>query len=344
MKSLIAISCAAFMVCSLVSAEAAPKAAAPAKPAEITKGAKSEKPAELILVHKYAPNWRTVFKTELTITQDTPDGKVTIENKYDMVRLVTAVAESGDISRTTTSENIQMTVNGEKVPQKDDAPVQKAMTVLKPDGTLVSVSWEGYGDMNDQAKAIQTRKALAIQPIFSDKPIVKGLKWKKELKAGLLPGSVAATAEYEVMDTAKQGDVPAVQLKYSYVESGDKPLSYKGDLVIEASSGDIIKLDITIQNFPMGGDGVADAKLKWERTEAKLATAAEEKKKDKTIEEITKDYKKLEGAMVVYRKTETGNKDTIYLEVPEDKLGLNMLLQCTLAAVPVAEHLSRATQ
>lgn len=332
MKSLFAVSCAVVMACSFVSAKPAPKPAAPAKPAAATKDEKTEQPAQLVLIHKYAPNWRTVFKTELTITQDTPDGKVTIENKYDIIRLVTAAPEGGDISRTTTSENIQMTVNGEKVPSKDDAPVQKAMTVIKSDGTFVSASWEGYGDMNDQAKAIQARKALALQPIFTDKPIVKGLKWKKELKAGLLPGSVAATSEYEVVDTAKQGDIPAVQIKYNYTESGNKPLSYQGDMVIEASSGDIIKLDVVIKNFPMGGDGVADAKLKWERTEAKLATAADEKKKDKTIEEITKDFKKLEGAMVVYRKTDTGNKETIYLEVPMAKLDKHLLLQCTLSS------------
>ncbi len=332
MKSLFAVSCAIVMACSLVSAKPAPKPAAPAKPVAATKDAKPDQPTSLVLIHKYAPNWRTVYKTELTITQDTPEGKATIENHYDIVRLVTAVAEGGDISRTTTSENVQMTVNGEKVPQKDDAPVQKAMTVIKRDGTFVSASWEGYGDMNDQAKAIQARKALALQPIFTDKPIVKGLKWKKELKAGLLPGSVAATSEYEVVDTAKQGDIPAVQLKYKYTESGNKPISYQGDMVIEASSGDIIKLDVVITNFPMGGDAVADAKLKWERTDAKLATAADEKKKDKTIEEITKDFKKLDGAMTLYRKTETGNKDTIYLEVPEAKLGKNLLLQCTLSS------------
>jgi hypothetical protein len=57
----------------------------------------------------------------------------------------------------------------------------------------------------------------------------------------------------------------------------------------------------------------------------------EEKKepeKPKTIDELTKDFTKTEGLVTIYRQTKD-KKDTVYLEIPESRLGKLMLIQIT---------------
>ncbi len=63
----------------------------------------------------------------------------------------------------------------------------------------------------------------------------------------------------------------------------------------------------------------------------------EEPKKDKTIDEVVKDYEKLPGLLTLYRKKEAG-KDTIYAEVREDQLGKLMMLQTT-ASTGDSDHI-----
>jgi len=53
-----------------------------------------------------------------------------------------------------------------------------------------------------------------------------------------------------------------------------------------------------------------------------------EPEKPKTIDDITKEFTKQTGLFTVYRQTK-GTSDTIYLEIPEAKLGKLMLLQVT---------------
>ena len=54
------------------------------------------------------------------------------------------------------------------------------------------------------------------------------------------------------------------------------------------------------------------------------------KKKEKTIEEVTKDFEKLEGLFTLYRKKEA-TKDTIYMEIRRDQLEKLFFLQATVS-------------
>ncbi len=58
---------------------------------------------------------------------------------------------------------------------------------------------------------------------------------------------------------------------------------------------------------------------------------AKEPEKPKTIEEVTKDFKKMEGIVTLYRQTKE-KKDTVYMEVPETRLDKMMLIQITAAS------------
>jgi hypothetical protein len=54
-----------------------------------------------------------------------------------------------------------------------------------------------------------------------------------------------------------------------------------------------------------------------------------EPRKEKTIDEVVKDYDKLPGLLTLYRKKEASGKETIYAEIREDQLGKLFFLQAT---------------
>lgn len=58
---------------------------------------------------------------------------------------------------------------------------------------------------------------------------------------------------------------------------------------------------------------------------------AKEPEKPKNIDETTKDFQKMEGLVTIYRQTKD-KKDTVYMELPEEKLDKLMLIQITSAS------------
>lgn len=58
---------------------------------------------------------------------------------------------------------------------------------------------------------------------------------------------------------------------------------------------------------------------------------AKEPEKPKTIDEVTKDFKKMDGIVTLYRQTKD-KKDTVYMEIPESRLDKMMLIQITSAS------------
>lgn len=58
------------------------------------------------------------------------------------------------------------------------------------------------------------------------------------------------------------------------------------------------------------------------------AEAPKQPEKPKTIDELTKDFTKMEGLVTLYRQTKDG-ADTVYMEIPETRYGKLMLIQIT---------------
>jgi len=58
---------------------------------------------------------------------------------------------------------------------------------------------------------------------------------------------------------------------------------------------------------------------------------AKEPEKPKTIDDLTKDFTKMEGLVTLYRQYKD-KKDTVYMEIPEDRFGKLMLIQITSAS------------
>src|SRR5436190_1729259 len=63
-------------------------------------------------------------------------------------------------------------------------------------------------------------------------------------------------------------------------------------------------------------------------SQAKDQDKPKEPEKPKNIDEVTKDFTKMDGLVILYRQTKD-KKDTLYMEVPESRFGKLMLIQVT---------------
>jgi hypothetical protein len=242
---------------------------------------------------------------------------------------VTAVSPSGDVTEENVDESSEFSVGGQKMPSPE-TPKNTTTTVIHPDGTLAS-----YKDSNPDADKNKTSVRLypADNPIFRKEPIGVGDKWSHEFKADTDLGLHAGKADYETLAFEKVNNIDAVKLKISYQETeGAHPLHSTGTLWVEKTSGDVVKSDVDYENIPFGEEagGNVSGTMHSERTEGNPleGAKADAKPKDKTIDEVVKDYEKQTGLFTLYSKRE-GTRDTIYLEIKESQLDQPMLMEVT---------------
>ncbi|MDW8103578.1 MAG: zinc-dependent metalloprotease [Armatimonadota bacterium] len=295
---------------------------------------------KVTLQYKAQKGQKMTYRLEADLSSEFGGQKINVVIKQTSVDEILDVSASGDITRQSVDEEVEITVNGQKMPAPEQATKRRTITVTKPDGTLVSVRWEGGDEPSEAERKAQMRLMQATQIVFSPNPVGVGDKWTREYKEDAEKGTPNAVAEYELLALEKTKGVDAAKLRYVYRETGrEKNLTLQGEVWVEVASGDIVVLNLKAENFPFAPSDQAptfSGTLRAERTggspvggAAAAAQPAEApKKKEKTIEEVVKDFEKIEGLFTLYRKKEAG-KDTIYMEVREDQLDKLMLLQVT---------------
>lgn len=296
---------------------------------------------KVALQYKAQKGQKMTYRLEADLSSEFGGQKINVLIKQTSVDEILDVSASGEITRQSVDEEVEMTVNGQKMPASEESSKRRTITVTKPDGTLVSVKWEGGREPTEAERKAQMRLMQATQIVFSPNPVGVGDKWTREYKEDADKGTPSAVAEYELLALEKAKGVDTAKLRYTYRETGrEKNMSLQGEVWVEVASGDIVVLNLDVENFPFAPSEQAptfSGKLRAERTggspiggaAAAAQPAAEApKKKEKTIEEVVKDYEKIEGLFALYRKKETG-KETIYMEIREDQLDKLMLLQVT---------------
>jgi hypothetical protein len=303
-----------------------------------TKAEKSEvKPDSKIadkvtLIYKAQAGQSRRSRAQATLNLTDPTGaKHIVEVKETGKTRYTSISASGDITYEDSVETSETTFDGRKDPSEDKKETN--ISVIRPNGVLVSYK-NSEGD-KDKEK-FSARLYNATTPIFPAKPVSLGDKWSFDFKADDALGTRNGRADYEIVNA----DADTVKVSFSYLESGDHGITAKGFFVLEKSSGDKLSEDYKFDNVPLGEEpdiAYASGSSSSVRIEggplpssknAVVVEKKEEPKKDKTIDEVVKDYEKLPGFLTLYRKKETG-KDTIYAEVKEDQIGKLMLLQTT---------------
>ena len=276
------------------------------------------------------------YKVEGNFGVEVGGNKVNFEMKITQRTQITDVSPTGEITRESKAEEYEMIVNGQKMPVPDEALKEKDIEVIKPDGTIVSRKTEGAADGKEERRQ-SARLSQATDMVFAAKPVGVGDKWSYEFKEDDEKDSIAGVGEFEVVSFEKVKGVDTVKIKTTYGETAEeRKLTCTGEVWVEKSSGDTVLATFKMDNLPFGPPGVSPSgTLHIERVAGSPLgdapggpTTAAAPKKDKTIEEVVKDYEKLEGVFTLYRKKEAG-RETVYMEVREDQLDKLLLMQAT---------------
>ncbi len=300
------------------------------------------------------------YKESDNITMESMGMKLTIEMEETRKVTISDVAANGDITQEGVTESLKRSFNGREVPVEDKEKQEKTIVAYHPDGTLISYKKEGGADDGEKdANKLSVRMFAATSVYFPANAVGVGDKWTKEYKSNADLGLEDGKAEFEIVGTERIGGVDTFKIKFTYKESrATAPIETKGMAWVEKTSGDTVVSEIDFEGVKLFGEEApgASGKSKSERTEGSPLKSdgatpikptngkpAETKptdpkkpeepkkpepKKDKTIDEIVKDYEKVPGIFTLYRKKESG-RETLYLEIKEDQLDKYLMLQVT---------------
>ncbi|HRI43815.1 MAG TPA: zinc-dependent metalloprotease [Fimbriimonadaceae bacterium] len=288
---------------------------------------------KVVLAVKGDPGQSGKYQLDLEVGIEAGGQKFTMNIKQVESKTVKEVKD-GNIAFVQATESQEITMNGEKLDPDPDENKPSTVTV-RPDGTLVSYESEGDGD----AEKMNVRIMSATSVIFSKNPVGVGDKWSYQYKDDDKLGTKAGSANFQLLAFEKAKDVDCAKIKMTFEEAGGSP-RFASDVTawVELATGDTVKSDVSLTNFPLGeGAGTtSNAKGTMERTSGGPLKANQgsatpaEPKKEKDIDETVKDYEKLSGLFTLYRKRE-GSKDTVYMEILESQVDKLFLLQATAA-------------
>ncbi len=263
-----------------------------------------------------------------SLTMEAGGNRVNIEAKEVQKITITDVKPDGTITMEQSTESEEVRFNGQTMPAGE--PNKNVSTIIiRKDGTLVSFKMSEPGEDKTQA-----RMFVATTPVFREQPVGVGDKWSVDYKADSDAGTRPGHADYEVLGTEKTGGTDTLKLKITYHETEGSPaLTATSTVWVEKASGDTVVADTEIENLSMGMGGMtaqASGKMHDERISGSPIGGGKpaEPAKEKTIDDIVKDYTKVPGLFPLYRKTEAG-RETVYLEIREDQLDKLMMMEVT---------------
>lgn len=323
---------------------------------------------KVLLQYKAQAGQTMRYRLSGTISIEAAGSTFNLELTSVVAQKIVAVSPEGNITQEQTTESYEMSFGGRTMPAPDEALSAKTTTVIKPNGEVISRE-STVEETAEDAEQRHLGQTLAVvfsdQPVgagdkwsytFKDDSKLgtapatieytlrgfetwKGVRVARIASAYTAGGGSKTTAESELLIEVRTGDTV-------YAKTEIEGLSWGGGEVEAAASAQLEYERISGAPLPEGVNGAATAApAKQETPQAQTQTSEQKpdeqkpaegekkedpKKKEKTIEEVTKDFEKLEGLFTLYRKKEAG-KDTIYMEVRRDQLEKLYFLQATVS-------------
>ena len=304
-------------------------------------------PQKMVLAYKAQVGQSKKVTTRVTFTiPDEAGVKHTLDIVYKDTVNYTAVTPEGNITYESKTESLERTADGMKIPVSPEELEGKEITTINASGVLVAYKEEGKKADPEETEADREKDRKrtgrlfhAGQVLFPATAVGPGDKWTIAVQENEKLGVVAAAANFELLAFEDKNGIPSAKIKIDYVETkSDKPVRCTGTVWVERSSGDDVTTENAIDNIP---DDVAPptAKIQAQResggplpnsptvTPGSTPTVP----KEKSIDEVVKDFEKKTGVITLYRKKEQG-KDTLYAELTEAQLGKLIMLQTTAAS------------
>ncbi|MCX7925185.1 MAG: DUF5117 domain-containing protein, partial [Fimbriimonadales bacterium] len=324
----------------------------------------------ITLQYKAKPGQTMRYRLSGTLSIEAAGNTFNLELTSVVVQKILEVSPEGNIKQEQTTESYEMSFNGQKMPAPEEALSGKVITVTKPNGEPISRESTREEEGEDNADQKHLGQTLAVifsdKPVGAgDK---WSYTFKEDSNLDTVPATIEYTLRG--FETWKGIRVARVASTYTAGGGSKVSADCELLIEVRTGDTVYATAKITGMSWGQGGvTAAASAQLEYERIEgtplpegvngaqpqtapkpnaqpAPQQQAAEQKaeeqkpaegdkkedpkKKEKTIEEVTKDFEKLEGLFTLYRKKEAG-KDTIYMEVRHDQLEKLYFLQATVS-------------
>ncbi|MDW8107464.1 MAG: hypothetical protein RMK45_08290, partial [Armatimonadota bacterium] len=285
------------------------------------------------------------YRVSGTIGFDFAGNAAQAETTIVYTRRITEVSPEGNITWEEEYETYEVKIGGQTVPIPDEVRPGKSTTTIKPNGEIIKressrteemgsvgavgtnasiiFSTEPVGVGDRWRHTFEENKELGIGAGEAEYTLKSFETWNGIRVARILVnftarGEAKGSSESEMLVELRTGDVVYATIKGEASAARDG-LSVKTtfDLTLERIEGS--PLPEGVNGTPAAAPAQADSKpqqpaeQKAEKAEQPKPADGEKKdekkddakKKEKTIEEVTKDFEKLEGLFTLYRKKES---------------------------------------
>jgi hypothetical protein len=325
---------------------------------------------KVLLQNKAQAGQTMRYRLSGTVSIEAAGRTFNLELTSVVAQKVLEVSPEGNITLEQSTESYEMNFGGQKMPAPDELLSAKTTLVIKPNGEVISrESTREEGEENPEQRHLGQTLAVVFsdKPVgIGDK---WSYTFKDDSKLGTAPATIEYTlrgfetwkgirvariasvytagggsktsAESELLVEVRTGDTVYATTKITGLSwgAGEVSAAASAQLEYERISGSPLPEGVNGAQpapqpnqdaQPQAGEQKAEAKKADEQKPAEGEKKEDAKKKEKTIEELTKDFEKLEGLFTLYRKKEAG-KDTIYMEIRREQLETLYFLQATVS-------------
>ena len=323
---------------------------------------------KVLLQLKAKPGQTMRYKLSGTLSIEAAGNTFNLEITSVVVQKILDVSPEGNIKQEQTTESYEMSFGGQKMPAPDEALSGKTTTVLKPNGEPISRESTQEEEEEDAEQrhlgqtfaVIFSEKPVGVGDKWSytfkdDSKLgtvpatieytVRGFESWKGIRVARIASTYTAgggskiTADTELLIELRTGDTVYATAKITGMSWGQGGVTAAASAQLEYERIEGAPLPEGENGAPQQAAPKQDAQPTKEQAaepkqdEQKPAEGEKKedpKKKEKTIEDVTKDFEKLEGLFTLYRKKESG-KDTIYMEIRREQLERLYFLQATVS-------------
>jgi hypothetical protein len=325
---------------------------------------------KVLLQNKAQAGQTMRYRLTGTISIEAAGRTFNLELTSVVAQKVLEVSPEGNITLEQTTESYEMSFGGRTMPAPDEVLGAKITTVIKPNGEVIrreSTREEDETDPEQRHLGQTLAVVFSDKPVgIGDK---WSYTFKDDSKLGTAPATIEYTlrgfetykgirvariasvytagggsrtsAESELLVEVRTGDTVYATTKITGLRwgAGEVSAAASAQLEYERISGSPLPEGVNGAQptpqpkqdaQPQVSEQKADEKKPDEQKPAEGEKKEDAKKKEKTIEEVTKDFEKLEGLFTLYRKKEAG-KDTIYMEIRREQLETLYFLQATVS-------------
>jgi hypothetical protein len=325
---------------------------------------------KVLLQNKAQAGQTMRYRLTGTISIEAAGRTFNLELTSVVAQKVLEVSPEGNITLEQTTESYEMSFGGRTMPAPDEVLSAKTTIVIKPNGEVISreSTREAEEDDPEQRHLGQTLAVVfSDKPVgagdkwsytFKDDSklgtapatieyTLRGFETYKGIRVARIAsvytagGGSKTSAESELLVEVRTGDTVYATTKITGLSwgAGEVTAAASAQLEYERISGSPLPEGVNGAQptpqpkqdaQPQVSEQKADEKKPDEQKPAEGEKKEDAKKKEKTIEEVTKDFEKLEGLFTLYRKKEAG-KDTIYMEIRREQLETLYFLQATVS-------------